>query len=116
MTTTNANTKPIEIPRVLTVKELGDLMWEHAGIARSDERLLEAERALAAFSARSHALFQQRVDTASIELRNLAEVSTLIVSCARWRQESRGLHYNIDYPHRDNERFLRDTIMRRGQA
>ena len=26
MTTTNANTKPIEIPRVLTVKELGDLM------------------------------------------------------------------------------------------
>ena len=37
------------------------------------------------------------------------DTATLIVQCARTRKESRGLHYNIDYPYRDNELFLKDT-------
>jgi L-aspartate oxidase len=47
----------------------------------------------------------------AIELRNLVEVTGLIVACARSRQESRGLHFNMDFPWRDNERFLRDTVL-----
>jgi L-aspartate oxidase len=48
-----------------------------------------------------------------IELRNLIEVSRLIVKAARYRHESRGLHFNLDFPYRDNERLLRDTVMKR---
>jgi L-aspartate oxidase len=37
--------------------------------------------------------------------RNLIETAALIVHCARLRRESRGLHYTLDHPYRDNERF-----------
>jgi L-aspartate oxidase len=51
------------------------------------------------------------MDADAIEVRNLACVAELVVRCALQRNESRGLHYNEDFPYRDNERFLRDTII-----
>jgi L-aspartate oxidase len=49
-----------------------------------------------------------------IELRNIALVATLVVECALMRQESRGLHYTLDYPERDDAHWLRDTVVARG--
>jgi L-aspartate oxidase len=95
---------------------LRDLMWDDAGIARSDTRLAEAAVELERLRVRAETLFRDRIDTPAVELRNLLEVSSLIVACARRRLESRGLHFNMDYPHRDNERFLRDSLVRRGVA
>ena len=45
-----------------------------------------------------------------IELRNLIVVASLIVESALSRRESRGLHYTLDFPERD-DRFLRDTLV-----
>jgi L-aspartate oxidase len=53
------------------------------------------------------------VSPEAIEARNLVDTSALVVRCALLRKESRGLHYNIDYPFRDNELFLRDTVITR---
>ena len=43
-----------------------------------------------------------------IELRNIALVADLTVQCALSRKESRGIHYNLDYP--QTLSTARDTI------
>ncbi len=50
-----------------------------------------------------------------LELRNIATVAELIVASAMQRPESRGLHYNLDYPNANPAWAQRDTILRRGR-
>ena len=52
-----------------------------------------------------------KVTEALIELRNLALCASLIIQCAMKRKESRGLHFTTDFPVRDDEHFLVDTIV-----
>jgi L-aspartate oxidase len=54
------------------------------------------------------------LNTQLVELRSLIETALLVVRCARARRESRGLHFNADHAYRDNEQFLRDTVLRAG--
>jgi len=42
-------------------------------------------------------------------------VARLIVACAQERKESRGLHYTLSWPQKDDARFLRDTVLMRGK-
>ena len=48
-----------------------------------------------------------------LELRNIATVAELIVSCAMSRRESRGLHATLDYPE-TSDAWREDTVMKRG--
>jgi L-aspartate oxidase len=93
-------------------EQLRSVMWEDAGIVRSTERLKRAEQHLTDLSAQIERDYNRLALTpALIELRNLATVAGLIVRCAQARQESRGLHYTVDHPYRDNEHGLRDTVV-----
>jgi L-aspartate oxidase len=100
---------PAEGARVDSLrKDLQAMMWEKAGIVRSDAQLADA----AATIARMAADLGGPTATAcaeALELRNLLDVARLIVRGAMLRRESRGLHFNTDHPYRDNERFLCDT-------
>jgi L-aspartate oxidase len=89
-----------------------ELMWEDAGIVRSDARLERARgRLLSLRSSALGLLAREPGSVAAVEARNLVEASLLVVISAALRKESRGLHYNVDHPYRDNERFLRDTVL-----
>lgn len=93
---------------------LRQTMWDDAGIIRSDARLRRAADQLRIMLAEIEQRFDERgVSPEAVESRNLVTTAALVVESALLRQESRGLHYNIDYPYRDNERFLHDTVVKR---
>jgi L-aspartate oxidase len=91
---------------------LRKLMWDYVGIVRTDERLSTAARRIAVMRESIEGHYMKfALETDLIELRNIALVAELIVQCAMWRKESRGLHYNLDHPRKDDREWKKDTIL-----
>ena len=75
------------------------LMWDYVGIVRTNRRLKRAATHLRILEQEVDDYYASFTITKELlELRNLTLVSSLMVACARERKESRGLHYNSDYP------------------
>ncbi len=94
---TNAPKEMILITQSL--KELKLLMSDYVGIVRNNERLHRAMKRLDLLYEETEALYEKTVVSPQLcELRNMITVAYLIVKCAEFRHESRGLHFNTDYP------------------
>ena len=79
--------------------ELRRVMWDFVGIVRSDSRLQRASKRIEILEQEiSYHYRHYLISRDSLELRNLVLVAKLIVECALLRKESRGLHFNVDYP------------------
>jgi len=80
-------------------EEIRHLMWDYVGIVRSNRRLQRAKTRLENILHEIRDYYGgYRLHSDIIELRNIALVADMTVECALLRKESRGIHYNIDYP------------------
>jgi L-aspartate oxidase len=82
-------------------KEMQQIMSNYVGIVRSDLRLNRALIRLEIIYRETEALYKKSTLSKSLcELRNLITAGYLTIKMAQDRKESRGLHYNLDYPHK----------------
>ncbi len=93
-------TKPREMILITqSLKELQLIMSDYVGIVRNDVRLQRASRRLDLLWEETEQLYESTsLSPQLLELRNMITVGYLIVKGASFRKESRGLHFNTDYP------------------
>ena len=94
-----------------TWDEIRRLMWHYVGIIRSEKRLQRALNRLAVIRQELDRYYwDYQINSDLIEVRNLALVAWLTSKCALSRKESRGTHFNFDYPQANADK-KRDTIL-----
>jgi L-aspartate oxidase len=74
-------------------------MSNYVGIVRTNYRLNLAFIRITNIRKEIEQFYKRTsVNRELLELRNMALISELVIRCALMRKESRGLHYNSDYP------------------
>ena len=93
--------------------EVKQTMWDYVGIVRSDLRLERASRRIHNIFQETEQLYKKtKVFIEILELRNLVACSHIIIKSAKTRKESRGLHYNIDYPKSLYGNQIKNTMLK----
>ncbi len=87
-----------------SLKELQQAMSDYVGIVRTNVRLGRAMKRIDLLWEETEALYQTTTLSPQLcELRNMISVGYLIIKCAQFRHESRGLHFNTDYPYKSEK-------------
>ncbi len=93
-------------------KEIKEIMSDYVGIVRNTIRLERAYRRMKMMRDEIKTFYKKtKVNVELLEMRNLVTVAYLIICSAMLRKESRGLHYMLDYPKRDDKNFSEDTVL-----
>jgi succinate dehydrogenase / fumarate reductase flavoprotein subunit len=104
-------------------QDLKRIMTDNCGIYRDDAKLREALDKILELQARFENARvmdkSSRFNTdilAAIETEHLLSFSEVIAAGALDRTESRGAHYRSDYPKRDDENWIKHTVIHKGEG
>lgn len=97
--------------------EIRRFMWDYVGIVRTDKRLQRAKTRIKNIRREVERYYWDFLVTRDlIELRDILSVAEVIIDSAMRRKESRGLHFNADYPARNPAMDYVDTIIQKPHA
>jgi succinate dehydrogenase / fumarate reductase flavoprotein subunit len=109
--------RPREEPCFRLRDELKTLMTSRVGIFRKETDLLSAKKKIRELKERLNHVGMKQKDIAFnyefiqyLELEGMLHVAEVIVEGALYRKESRGSHFRLDHPHREDEHWLRHTL------
>ena len=86
-----------------SLKEVQLIMSDYVGIVRNDVRLQRAMNRIDLLHDETEELYRSATLSPQLcELRNLITIGYLIIKGAQFRKESRGLHFNTDYPEKSS--------------
>ncbi|RUM46958.1 MAG: succinate dehydrogenase/fumarate reductase flavoprotein subunit [Hyperthermus sp.] len=98
-------------------EDMQSIMDKHVHVFRTREGLLEALRKLRDLRSEAERAYPEDKSriyntdlVAVLETRNMLDVAYTITYMALLREESRGAHYRLDYPRRDDENWLRHSL------
>ncbi len=99
-------------------KELGNALWNGVGVFREEKSMKEAlEKVMELKDKARYLTIKDKSDSYntellfSLKLLNALDVAPSIIIPAIERKESRGSHYRLDYPKRDDENFLKHSLI-----
>jgi fumarate reductase flavoprotein subunit len=109
--------------RLATIRAaMRESMEQGAGIYRNEEQLRQTCTVLAELKGRlrdvrldDHSLSFNTELTTALELEFMLEIAEALAHSALQRKESRGSHQRLDYPARDDARFLKHSLAYRGR-
>jgi succinate dehydrogenase/fumarate reductase flavoprotein subunit len=104
-------------PKTLS-RLLKEVMWQKAGIVRHRDSLEGMLQSIEAFrspdSKPQVTKWMQLIRY--LELQNMLLVSEMVCRAALLRTESRGSHYRSDYPEEDNNDWLKNIVLHKGES
>jgi succinate dehydrogenase / fumarate reductase flavoprotein subunit len=113
----NSGSKPVEIREVM-----GDIMNKNVGVFRNQKDLEIAYEKLKNLQEKFknvHVITEDRKFNyglvRTLELRNMLDLAECTCFAAIWRRESRGAHYRLDFPDRNDNKYLHHTLVYRNK-
>jgi succinate dehydrogenase / fumarate reductase flavoprotein subunit len=100
-------------------KEMQQIMWNKVGVFRDSLQLNEAVNSLLSLKERAKQNMGCKSDTRTFDrslidtlmLEGMLDLAHIIALGALSRTESRGSHYRLDYPKRDDKNWLKHTLV-----
>jgi len=99
----NSNGQPAETEKF--IKKVQSLMWQHVGVVREGKNLRQVVAELSALQVPAGG------DRRSREAANILQAGLLIARSALAREESRGAHYRLDYPLKNEAKFHKHSVV-----
>jgi succinate dehydrogenase/fumarate reductase flavoprotein subunit len=106
-----------ENPKVLC-RSLKEIMWLKAGILRDPKGLTEALKKISELRSGVVAASVGKISdlVRCLELENMLLLSEVVCQAALLRDESRGSHYRTDFPEEENDRWLKNIVVKKGET
>jgi len=103
------------------LNELRKTMFQHFGVFRDDEMMEEGLEKIRRLNEKFEDVYVGSDDKKfnialirTLELRNMLLISEIVAMGAIEREESRGSHYRTDFTGRRDEKYLKHTVVRKG--